>query len=258
MGAECRQYQSFAQKPVYDEERKCIASLNCESNCGCWDDIVNGMFRNGIPFDQGNGTLVQYIYGKPINACNYYKNGSRYPYEIKVFGIPIYTKSDSLSFGNCQSDKNTIGKQLINAIQQKEQELERKENLLLPKGCMENLEKEANDKNLADKEQIDLGCKAPWAIVEEGPFDETHPATANGTQPCGGFSCKTDITIPYNKFTVKPDPEWKPPNPKPEGCAPPPPPPPPPSPPPKTTCKNGGSTDGTPPPRGGFPGGGEQ
>jgi hypothetical protein len=261
MGAECRKYQTFPQTPLYDEERKCISSLNCESNCNCWDEIVNSMFNYGVPINQG-GTLVQYIYTKPVNACNYYGNGSRYPYEIKVFGIPILTRNDSLSFGNCESDKRRIGANLVKEIQKKEEELARKENLLLPKGCMEDLEKEANDKNLADKEQIDLGCKAPWVIVEDGPYDEENPATSNGTPPCGGFNCKTNIKIPYTSFTVKPDPEWKPPVPKPEGCAPPPPPPPPPppaTPPPvPTDCINGGETDGTPDTGGGFPGGGGQ
>jgi len=254
----------FPHDPVdYNAQlQNCIRQLDCCANSSCYKSFYEAEFHRGWPFPTPsiqcpNGISI-YNYDKNADPCDFYKKGSRFPFELEYRCGPIsssITKS-SLYFGNCTSDKQAFGKRLIEEIKANELDLKnRYEEKIRPEGCYELLEKEAADKNAEDIDIL-LGCKRPWAVIGSDPIPGARPVDVNGTPPCDGFFCTSDIFYRYIDFSVKPDPNWQPPSPRPEWCSPPPPPPPPPSPPPlppppPTNCVGGGNHEGVTP---GIPG----
>jgi hypothetical protein len=251
----CKQYLQLKPASYFAEETKCFNSLNCESNCACWEGIIDRMFNYGLPFPNScanfPSSFTRYIYNTNLDPCDYYNNGSRFPYEIEsvcVEGIQAGKdiRSDSLYLGNCTSDKRLVAKVLADLISEKEKELYPKENKFFPETCISDLSDEILELN--SSLNILLGCEAPWVLSWKGPYVESHIVESYGTPPCDGFNCFYTVEMPYNNWFKQKQPDWEAPNPLPEGCSPPPPPSPSspsspptiPPPPPTPGCINGG------------------
>ena len=246
---------------------QCSNGLSSQNQCNCLEDQIQSILGTpGFPqVNWGGGCYLYYEY-EIDNVCAAYENGSSFNYTAScsalcyvdiINGNPCapYDGPKSMGVGNFNTDKESLS----NKIEQKAvntyySDIQPLENKYEPDLCLLELEAEVDLLNATTQCILDKCC-APWIIEEKAGT----PRLFNSSSSVKCLSCKYSQKLPKVDFKKIKDPDWKPPNPKPEGCAPPPPPPPPATPPQiPTDCINGGGTDGTPDTGGGFPGGGGQ